>query len=73
MKKEGLERDQRRRYSKWHIQDAQNAQHTEDDPPERARRTEELVRTTRNPDQARCVAQWFYEVYEQWRPKWEQE
>jgi transcriptional regulator with XRE-family HTH domain len=72
MEQEGFERDQRLRYCNWLIQVALVAQQTEDNPPERARRTEELVEAARNPDQTRCVAQWFYEVYEQWRPKWKQ-
>ena len=71
MEQKKFDSDQRVRYLRWLPRVALVAQETEDNPKERTRRTEEITGTTSNPKQALRVAQWFYEEYEKWRPKWE--
>ena len=71
MEQEKFDNDQRLRYLRWLTNVALIAQETEDNPKERTRRTGKLTGTTSNPKQARRIAQWFYEEYEKWRPKWE--
>ena len=71
MEQERIDDDRRLRYLRWLPRVALIAQETEDNPKERTRRTGKLTRVTSNPKQARRIAQWFYEEYEKWRPKWE--
>jgi hypothetical protein len=68
---ERIDSDQRIRYLRWLPRVAVIARETEDNPQERIRRTGKLTGTTGNPKQARRIAQWFYEEYEKWKPKWE--